>query len=125
MATLDPSLTPGTQANAQLALREYSELARQIWSLLQSLSDMKQREATHGYSAIFQNTATYSLNPDGTPGSSDATPNTSHPMVGTYHSANDYQGFSGYVVNDLYNFLIGVSGPTVADRRPAIQGMLR
>ena len=115
---------PGRQGNAYQALVDYSQLAQTVWSVLQTIADLKQREATHAYSTIYSNTQTYATNSDGTPGSTDATPNSAHPMVGTYISANDIQGFSGYVVNDLYNFLTGVSGPTVADRRPAIKGML-
>lgn len=117
-------VNPGTQANAFSALQDYANLAAQLNSILSILASMKQREATHAYSTQYANTATYTVNADGTPGSQDGTPNSAHPMVGTYLTSNEVSGFVGYVVNDLYNFLTGVSGPTVADRRPAIYGML-
>lgn len=115
---------PGHQQNAFSALNDYAALAAQIQSVLSTIAVLKQREATHAYSAIYVATATYALNSDGTPGSQDVSPVSGHPMVGQAVAATDVSGFVGYVVNDLYNFLTGVSGPTTADRRPAINGML-
>lgn len=118
------SSNPGRQGNAFLALNDYAALAQQVSNILMTVTDLKQRESTHAYSTIYNNTSTYALNLDGTPGATDSNPVPSHPMSGTYLAANDVNGFVGYVVNDLYNFLMGISGPTVADRRPAIKGML-
>lgn len=115
---------PGRQGNAYQALSDYSALAQQISNILTTITDLKYREQVHAYSTIYANTTTYSLNADGTAGSVDSNPDSSHPMSGSYLSANDVNGFVGYVVNDLYNFLTGVVGPTTADRRPAIKGML-
>jgi hypothetical protein len=114
----------GKRTNADLCIRDCSALAQEIWGILQKLDGMKQREAHHAYQEMFNNTPTYALNPDGSAGAADAVPDPTHPMEGQTVSANDLQGFTGYVVNDLYNFLTGVPGPTVADRRPAIAGML-
>lgn len=115
---------PGLQVNAFQALNSYAALAAQINNVLSTIATLKQAEAAHAYSVIYANTATYAVNPDGSPGAQDSSPNLSHPMSGQYISANQVDGFVGYVVNDLYNFLTGVAGPTVSDRRPAITGML-
>jgi hypothetical protein len=115
---------PGRQGNAYSALNDYAALALQVSNLLQSIIDLRNRESANAYSTIYSNTATYALNSDGTPGTQDGTPNHANPMIGTYLSANYVTGFTGYIVNDLFNFLTGVSGPTVADRRPAIKNML-
>jgi hypothetical protein len=125
MNGLNPSATnPGTSTNAGNALRDYANLASQIRTILAAIIDLKNREANQAYSEAYANTRTYALNPDGTAGAEDATPVHSNPMVGTYLSVDDVNGFVGYVVNDLYNFMTGVAGPTVADRRPALYGML-
>lgn len=110
--------------NARKALIAYSNLASQISNILVTLADLKQREANHAYSTIYQNISTYTVNADGTIGATDTDPNHDHPMTGSYVTSNQVSGFVGYVVNDLYNFLTGVSGPAVADRRPAIYGIL-
>jgi hypothetical protein len=115
---------PGRQGNAYQALGDYVALAQQVSNLLQAIIDLRARESANAYSATYSNTATYALNTDGTPGAQDVSPVHSNPMTGTYLSANFVSGFTGYVVNDLFNFLTGVSGPTVADRRPAIKNML-
>jgi hypothetical protein len=117
-------VNPGRQQNAFSAINDYAALAAQINSILSTIAVLKQREATHAYSVVYNATATYTLNADGTPGSQDGSPTSGHPMVGQYVSATDVSGFVGYIVNDLYNFLTGVAGPTTADRRPAITGML-
>lgn len=115
---------PGYQTNAIAILNDYVTLAQNLSNMLQIITDLKLREANHAYSTIFAATATYSVNADGTAGAQDATPTSNHPMVGTSITDSEVQGFVGYIVNDLYNFLTGVAGPTVADRRPAIKGML-
>ena len=115
---------PGLQQNAFGALHDYAALAAQLSSVLATCAALKQREATHAYSDLYRNTATYTVNPDGTPGAEDVTPVLTHPMVGQPVSSSDVDGFVGYVVNDIYDFLTGVAGPTVADRRPALAGML-
>jgi hypothetical protein len=119
-----PTSNPGTAHHASAALNDYSSLAAQLRNILAVLADLKGREAEHAYSLIYENTRTYALNPDGTAGPEDPTPVPENPMVGTVISYRETQGFAGYVVNDLYNFLTGVAGPTVADRRPAIYGLL-
>jgi len=116
--------TPGTQSLALGAVNDYIALSRQVNNVLLAIVDLKSREASLNYSGMFSATATYAVNADGTPGSADGTPNPAHPMQGYSLSANQINGFVGYVVNDLFNFLTGVSGPTVADRRPAIHGVL-
>jgi hypothetical protein len=115
---------PGRQGNAYTALNDYAALAVQVSNILQMIADLKSREAANNYSDIYRNTETYTLNPDGTPGNKDPDPIPSHPMTGTYLSQDYVLGFTGYVVNDLFDFLTGVAGPTVADRRPAIKNML-
>jgi hypothetical protein len=117
-------VNPGTQQDAAQALADYVNLANQIRGILSILADLKGREQEAAYSTLYANTKTYSLNPDGTAGAEDPTPVPANPMVGTSLSVQDVNGFVGYVVNDLHSFLTGVAGPTVADRRPAIYGML-
>lgn len=117
-------INPGKQQNAVVALGDYTTLAIQLRAALTTLADLKQRESEHAYMDQYHNTATYALNSDGSAGAGDAVPDSAHPMIGQSISADDVQGFVGYVVNDLYDFLTGVAGPTVADRRPAIFGML-
>lgn len=115
---------PGTSQNASQALRSYCDLALQMRNVLSALADLKSREAEHGYSTLYNNTPTYALNPDGTPGAADPAPVHTNPMIGTSLSVETVDGFVGYIVNDLYSFMTGVSGPAVADRRPALYGML-
>lgn len=115
---------PGLHGNAFGVLTDYANLAQHLWNVLQICADLKQRETTNAYSKIYQNTQTYTVNPDGTPGAVDGVPVPANPMVGTYLSRNDVDGFTGYCVNDIFDFLMGTRAPAMADRRPAIKGML-
>ena len=59
---------PGLQVNAFQALNSYAALAAQINNVLSTIATLKQAEAAHAYSVIYANTATYAVNPDGSPG---------------------------------------------------------
>jgi hypothetical protein len=114
---------PGTQQNAINTLTDWVNLANQFWSLYTACKTMYQRQAQHGYVALYNATSTYAVNADGSPGATDGSPNNAHPMQGTYLTANQISGFDGYAVNHFIDFVEGNAVAT-ADRRPAIQQML-
>lgn len=124
MAVTVTTPNPGTQQNAMSALGEYQNLASLLNNILAITANLKQREVVNNYSTQYSNTTTYALNPDGSAGAADAAPVHTNPMVGTFVSHDDVTGFTGYIVNDLYDFLTGAAAPAKADRRPAIYGML-
>ena len=112
------------QADALAQIDAVTAIDQAFVNLYWRCKQFAAQQANNDYVTTWNNQPTYALNTDGSQGATDASPNTSHPIVGKDVAAADLSAFIGYGLNDFITFVEGTGAVTQADRRPALNKLL-
>lgn len=111
-------------ANALAFLRDITDFAQQLKTVLAAAQSIQARQATHNYAANLQAMPTYAMNADGTALAVDATPQQGNPIVGVNLSFYSTDIFRSTVIDDMVKMLTGSGDVAASDRRPRIDALL-